>query len=189
MFEIIAITNRRLCKGDFLSQIERLCRDERISAIVLREKDLSEDEYKALAKSVIRICAFYDKKLILHHFARAALELDFKNIHLSISDLEENKERLKYFELIGASIHSMQQLAKAESLSADYVFAGHIFATDCKKGLKPRTTEFLREAVYNFPRSVYAIGGINKHNLDKVRSAGAAGACIMSLAMQENIDI
>ena len=38
---IVAITNRKLCKGEFLEQIEYLCKNH-ISKIILREKDLSE---------------------------------------------------------------------------------------------------------------------------------------------------
>ena len=58
--------------------------------------------------------------------------------------------------------------------------AGHIFPTDCKKGLPPRGPQWLREICRAFNGPVYAIGGINAGNILSVRQAGAAGACIMS---------
>ena len=55
MFKIVAVTNRKLCEGDFLKQIEKVA-SENVAAIILREKDLQEEEYGKLAESVIAIC-------------------------------------------------------------------------------------------------------------------------------------
>ena len=43
----------------FEDQIKRVC-EWHPDALVLREKDLPEDEYKALAKSILDICKAYD---------------------------------------------------------------------------------------------------------------------------------
>ena len=48
-FQILAISNRHLCNQPFEDQIKRVC-EWHPDALVLREKDLPEDEYKALAK-------------------------------------------------------------------------------------------------------------------------------------------
>ena len=45
---IIAVTNRHLCKRAFMEQMERVCRLQP-KAVILREKDLSEEEYLKLA--------------------------------------------------------------------------------------------------------------------------------------------
>ena len=58
--------------------------------------------------------------------------------------------------------------------------AGHIFATDCKKGLEPRGTEFLKNAVSSVDIDVYGIGGISPENIGKIQNTGAKGGCIMS---------
>ena len=64
--------------------------------------------------------------------------------------------------------------------------AGHIFATDCKAGLPPRGTDFLKEVCSAVQIPVYAIGGIRpeEKQIEKVLSCGAAGACIMSGMME-----
>ena len=72
----------------------------------------------------------------------------------------------------------------AEQLDAAYVTAGHIFATDCKKGVPPRGIPFLQEICSQASVPVYAIGGISAGNLPEIRQNGATGACIMSGAMQ-----
>ena len=50
---IIAVTNRRLCSRPFLQQMERVC-SLHPRAVILREKDLEESQYKALAQDVLK---------------------------------------------------------------------------------------------------------------------------------------
>lgn len=50
MCKLIVVTNRKLCKRDFLEQI-RLLVECNTDAIVLREKDLNAKEYQKLAKA------------------------------------------------------------------------------------------------------------------------------------------
>lgn len=63
---------------------------------------------------------------------------------------------------------------------ADFLIAGHIFQTDCKKDLAPRGVKFLTEIVSNVEIPVYAIGGINPQNEHLIYECGANGICIMS---------
>lgn len=65
-------------------------------------------------------------------------------------------------------------------MGACYVIAGHIFSTDCKKGVPPRGLAFLREVTNSVSIPVYAIGGITVENSGEVFAAGAAGVCMMS---------
>ena len=48
---VLAISNRSLCERPFLEQIERVCKLQP-DALVLREKDLSPQEYKELAEKL-----------------------------------------------------------------------------------------------------------------------------------------
>ena len=59
MQDVIAITNRRLCDRPFLEQIERVCKLYP-AAVILREKDLSDAEYAALAADVYSVCKKYN---------------------------------------------------------------------------------------------------------------------------------
>ena len=68
----------------------------------------------------------------------------------------------------------------AERAGATYVTAGHIYATDCKKGLPGRGLDFLKKVCAAVQIPVYAIGGINEMNADACIEAGADGVCMMS---------
>jgi thiamine-phosphate pyrophosphorylase len=84
----------------------------------------------------------------------------------------------------GASVHSVEDAILAQKSGATYLTAGHIFATDCKKGVPPRGLLFLREVCTAVSIPVYAIGGIHKENAVMCIEQGAAGVCMMSEYMR-----
>ena len=180
MFKIICVTNRQLCKEDFLLRMEKIAACHP-SAIILREKDLSTEEYLQLAVKVLKICAEYNVTCILHKYFEVAMKLGVKKIHLPLPVLREmNLFDKKFFDVIGALCHSIEELQEAEKLGCSYVTAGHIFQTDCKKNLEPRGINFLIRLRESAKVPIYAIGGINKENISQVQSVGISGACIMS---------
>lgn len=75
---------------------------------------------------------------------------------------------------------------EAERLGATYVTAGHIFTTDCKKGLPPRGLDFLKNVCDAVTIPVYGIGGIkfDPQQWNSLKKQGACGGCIMSGMMQ-----
>ena len=189
MSDILCVTNRLLCNEDFLVRIEKLAAAHP-KGIILREKDLSEDEYMGLASKVIAICKKHGVPCILHSFLNATKELKCTAMHLPMHILRElSIEDRQGFTLLGASCHSVEDAIEAERLGCTYITAGHIFDTDCKKGLSGRGLSFLKQVCESVSVPVYAIGGIDASNIAEVRKVGASGACIMSGAMQcENVD-
>lgn len=154
-------------------------------AVILREKDLSSAEYRKLAVRVIDICRKRGVLCILHSFPEVAADLGAKAIHLPLRAVKSlSPEMKKNFSAIGASCHSAEDAISAEKLGCTYITAGHIFETDCKKGLPARGVGFLGEVCRCVSIPVYALGGINKSNFKSVVAAGAKGACVMSGAME-----
>lgn len=183
MSDIIVISNSSICKEDFLLRIEKLAR-AKPKAIVLREKHLSENDYEDLAKKVIEICNKYNTQCILHNFPKVAEKLNHDALHLPLQVLATltDKEKSQY-KILGASCHSVEDALKALKLGCTYITAGHIFDTDCKKGLPGRGLDFLKEVCKSVSIPVYAIGGISSDNILMVKNSGAKGACVMSSAM------
>lgn len=177
-FKLVCVTARKLCGDDFIKRLEKISKN--CDLIILREKDLTEEEYFSLAEKFLNVCSNGRAVPVLHCFWKKALELHHDKIHLSLKDFRENPIVREKFSLVGVSVHSLEEAKEAEALGADYVTAGHIFETDCKKGLKGRGLEFLRQVSQGVSIPVYAIGGISTENMEQVREAGANGACIMS---------
>ena len=195
------ITNRKLCENENLEkQIKKIfsayekkiiLKNFEIVALTLREKDLDKNEYLNLVKKIHPICKKYGIDLILHQ--NYDLNLDEKynieGIHLSyeiFKSLNKNiREKLiKKYKRIGVSIHSLEEAKDVENLGATYVVAGHIFETDCKKGLEPRGLNFIKELSSILTIPIFAIGGINEENSSLVLNSGAFGVCMMSSLMR-----
>ena len=185
-FKIIAVSNRKLCNCPFLEQIERVCKIHP-EAVILREKDLTEEEYGTLAKEVMNICSRYQVSCILHNFWKTALELGCTSVHLPLPELRKLPEGVKeQFQRIGTSVHSVEDAKEAERLGVSYMTAGHIYVTDCKKGLAPRGLGFLKDVCSTVNVPVYAIGGIkfDEKQWEELKQNGASGGCIMSGMME-----
>lgn len=118
-FQIIAITDRKLCKSQsantkntakdidrFLARLELLAKSG-VDSVILREKDLRESEYLSLAKEAIGIFESANKanstntnkanannssnecKLILHNFIEVAYKLEYPFFHAPFGVLED----------------------------------------------------------------------------------------------------
>lgn len=182
MYEnMIAITNRNLCDKDSYFEQLAFIASLHPRAIVLREKDLTPEEYEAVAAKAIKICNAHNTPLILHNFFEVAKRLDYPYIHLPLHVLSKLNENQKaFFKLKGTSVHSVDDAVLAKKLGADYVFAGNIYETDCKKGLAGRGLEFLKNVADTTDMPVYAIGGITAARMPEILQTGAAGGCMMS---------
>ena len=195
------ISNRKLCENENLEkQIEKIfsayekkiiLKNFDIVALTLREKDLNKNEYLKLIEKIYPICQKYKINLILHQNYDLNLDekYDIEGIHLSYSifkSLNENikAELIKKYKRIGVSIHSIEEAKEAESLGASYVIAGHIFETDCKKGLKPRGLKFVEDLSSALTIPIFAIGGIDEKNSLSVINNGAFSICMMSTLMK-----
>lgn len=183
MCKLLCVTNRHICPENILRRIERLVACD-IQGIILREKDLPENEYEALARDALKLCQRQGVPLILHSFFDVAARLDISCVHFPmpvLSALEKNQRKLIRYK--GASCHSLKDAQKAKMLGCSYITAGHIFDTECKAGIPGRGTDFLKQICAAADIPVYAIGGITPDNIKSVIDAGAAGACVMKGAM------
>lgn len=200
--QMIAVTNRHLLNcphpappdsinayAGYLKQIDRIAALG-VQAIVLREKDLTEDQYELLAGAVMPICHAHHTELILHGFPETARRLGHKKIHLPLALLRNLKadgnpmpvQTACYhdFEKIGTSVHSLEEALEAQRCGAQYLFAGNIYETGCKQGLPGRGLPFLHMLCTRCEIPVYAIGGVTLARMPEILTAGAAGGCMMS---------
>lgn len=179
---ILSVTNRLLCKKDFQKRLEQIA-SAKPCGIILREKDLSAQEYEKLAKQCMEICKNYEVPFIINSFVEVAERLEVGRIQLSMADFLKQHNALEKFSCVGVSIHSQSEAKQAEHLGADYLIAGHIYDTDCKKDLPPRGLSFLKEVCSAVAIPIFAIGGIQESCILDVQKSGARGVCVMSQLM------
>ena len=180
MFDLLCLTDRTLCREPFLDRVAAIAA-ARPAALILREKDLPEPEYKLLAAQALALCRRYGVECAVHNFPQTARELGARALHLPLPRLRAlSPEERAAFPVLGASCHSLEDVREAAELGCSYGTLGHIFPTGCKPGLPPRGVELLAQVCQASPLPVYAIGGVGPGNIAQIKQAGAAGACVMS---------
>ena len=182
--DIIGVTNRKLC-NDFYKRIKEISKSN-LKYLILREKDLEYRELLIMAKNVQSILKDSNIKLIINSNVEVAEEVNAYGIQLSFKDFCKNKGK-NFNGIKGVSVHSLSEAIEAEKRGANYIIYGHVFNTDCKKGLKPRGLIEFKEICNKVNIPVYAIGGINKENYKSVLEIGADGVAVMSSLMKNSI--
>lgn len=200
---IYAITNRKLISGGeevYFKQIEKIAA-AKPDGMILREKDMAPEDYEVYAKRCREICDAWETPLILNHFWEIGEKLDIRRLHLSMPVFRQmagdadgmvetypvgKADVFKAWKQVGVSVHSREEAVYAERRGVDYLIAGHIFLTDCKKGVPARGLDFLKEICVSVEIPVFAIGGMNLEHGRMAMEAGASGVCMMSELMESD---
>ena len=133
---VIAVSNRNLCDRPFMAQLERVCQCHP-KALILREKDLTEKEYEALAEKVMELCSQYQVPCILHTYVDVAKKLSHPMIHLPLLVLEKYSNKLQDFQVVGCSVHSVEDALKAQKLGELILQQGIFTALTVKRDCHP----------------------------------------------------
>ena len=110
--------------------------------------------------------------------------LSHENTTSATTSSDGFRRKYPHIKRIGTSIHSVEDAVFAESHGADYITAGHIFTTDCKKGLPGRGIDWLKSICNAVSIPVYAIGGISDANVSMLYDCNISGYCMMSASMK-----
>lgn len=179
--KIIGVTQRNLC-DDFYKRIEEISKYD-LDYLILREKDLSDEELEYMANKIKYILAGSKIKLIINSNIKVAINTKAYGIHLSFKDFCEGDSH-GFSGIKGVSVHSLKEALIAEEDGANYLLYGHIYETSCKIGIAPRGVVELKEICRDIKIPVYAIGGINENNFQTILEAGTTGIAIMSSLMK-----
>lgn len=162
--------------------------DDGISLIQIRERELPARLLFDLAKAAAAVVAGTGAKLLVNDRADIALASGADGVHLPARSVPADilRRALPDDYLIGASVHSFEEVAAARSRGANFVVYGPVFDTPGKgKSTGLRELELVCAAADEFP--VIAVGGLSDANYESVLAAGAAGlAAIRALNNDES---
>ena len=80
---------------------------------------------------------------------------------------------------LGASVHDLEEGRVAAAAGADWLVAGHVFATSTHPGAPPRGLPWVRDLVQATTVPVIAIGGVRIEHAAVLRSAGVHGVAVI----------
>lgn len=180
--KLYLITNRKLAAGrDFLNVIGSAI-EGGLDAVILREKDLSGDDLLPIALQIKKIIANRRVSIIVNNNLEVANTIGADGYHTAFRDFMQPQPRFAGWN--GVSVHNLDEAVRAAQNGASYLLVSHIFATDCKPGLKPKGVDVIKEIKMNVSIPVIALGGINPGNCERVLAAGADGIAVMSFIMR-----
>jgi thiamine-phosphate pyrophosphorylase len=154
--------------------------------VSMREKDLSEIDQVALARTLLSIARRHGACLTLHGDAALAKACGADGVHLPAgSDPTASRAMLGPAKLIGVSLHTVTEAEAIDPNVVDYAIAGPTFETPSKPGYGP---EIGRKGVAEIARAapvpVLAIGGLNATRAAEVLAAGPVGIAVMGGVMR-----
>jgi thiamine-phosphate pyrophosphorylase len=183
VFDLYLVTDRTQTRGRDLLWLLEQALEGGVNAVQLREKDLGGKDLYDLAEKTSRLCERYRASLFINDRVDVALAVDAAGVQLGKTSLpiETARTLLGPEKLIGASIHSLEELSDAEKGGADFVLFGPVYFTPSKASFgSPQGLAALRNIVETSALPVYAIGGITGENASAVRNLGVRGIALIA---------
>ena len=194
-FKLYVITDRELCAPRTLYDTIHDLLDTGVSAIQLREKDLSDAEYIKLAEPLRTLCHAYSAQLFINSRIAIAMEVGADGLHLpgDSSSVEKVIEETNHRFIIGCSVHALTEATQREMEGADFITYSPIYPTLSKPGYGPVVgpdkigiaddLEGLQKVTEKVNIPVFALGGITPKRVSECLNAGAYGVAVMSGVM------
>ena len=181
------ITDRCLCQGLSLEAAVVRAVGGGVNVVQLREKDLAAAQLVPLADRLRAITQ--DKALlIVNTRLDVALVCGADGVHLPERGPSVAATRRLAGDgfIIGRSVHSAEEAAKAQEEGADYVQVGAIFPSRSHPGQTPAGPRLLESVAARVTIPIVAVGGITAGNVGQVMQAGARGVAVISAILDSS---
>lgn len=179
---LYAVTDRRGMGDTPLTSAVEAALEGGVTCVQLREKNLSDEEYLAMAKAIKAVTDHYSVPLIINDRVDIALAADADGVHIGQKDgsVKDARRILGPDKILGVTARSLEQALCAEDEGADYLGVGAMFPTATKNDavVTPRATVLAIADGLSIPFVV--IGGINRDNVRELKGLGASGAAVAS---------
>jgi len=142
--------------------------------IQLRDKDSSRREVLKEAVLLKQGLKGTGALFIVNDYLDVAIASESDGLHIGQFDLpiKEARRKLGDDKLIGVSCSNLKQALQAQASGADYIGIGPVFKTGTKPGSKPIGLKAIKDLKRKISIPVFALGGINSGNLEKIISSG-----------------
>lgn len=177
-FALHLVTDPRV--PDLIGSVAAACRGG-VDVVQVREKTAPALEVFHRVLALQEVLRPAPCTLIVNDRADVAVAAGADGVHLAAKSLPVASARIVVGpRLIGQSVHSLEEAVRAAEDGANYVTYGHVYPTQSKPGLAPRSLGDLQRIVEQVPVPVIAIGGITAENVAPVLETGCAGIAVIS---------
>jgi thiamine-phosphate pyrophosphorylase len=180
-----------LCEPLGMVETTRLAIKGGITAVQLRHKTASTDEFIAIGRELKEVLKGTKVALVINDNVEAAHALQADVLHIGQGDMpvEEARKLIGPDMILGLSVETLDLIKQVDADLVDYVGVGPVFATPTKPDHKPAIGfDGLAEIVAASPVPTVAIGGLKAEHVTPTLVAGADGLAIVSaICGQEDV--
>lgn len=175
-----------LDEEEYLNRVYKACKSG-VDIVQIREKDKTAREIMRLGEAVKEITDKFNIPLIIDDGVDIAYALGV-GVHLGNSDIPVTIARriLGKDAIIGASAKSVEVAKECEKDGANYLGVGAIRPTNTKVITKLTSVDTLDDISKNVDIDVFAIGGLNKDNIEILNGLDISGVCVVRAIMQRS---
>jgi len=157
------------------------------TVIQFRQKNfLTENDWEEIRK-IRRLKQEYSFTFLLNDWVEEAALMGADGCHVGKDDLSPEQARAVFWDqgqehpIIGATVHSLEELEALRGQKLAYIGVGPIFGTESKNtGLPPLGLEKLAEICTYSPFPVVGIGNIKPESVPALLQAGVTGIAVLS---------
>ncbi|MBF76030.1 thiamine phosphate synthase [Candidatus Poribacteria bacterium] len=187
-FRLYAITDQSSCyPTPLLEQIQYLL-DLGVPAIQLREKELSDEDFRRLADLTQRMMVDYPTHFFINSRWQLAAKMRVDGVHLPAQLTNQIRIAKSAGLLVGSSAHNLAEAQQQAAEGADFITYSPIFPTSSKPGHTVGLCALAQVSeMIDIP--VFALGGIKPRNIVSCQRVGAFGVAVMSGMMADQLVI
>ncbi len=158
-----------------------------VEIVQLRDKELGDEELVAVANAARALCERLGALLIVNDRPLVARESGADGLHVGQDDMPVAEARAIVGPdvLLGLSTHAPGEIDAAVRATGDgmplvdYIGVGPVHETPTKPGRPAVGPELVRYAAEHAAVPFFAIGGLDRPNLDEVLDAGATRVVVL----------
>lgn len=156
-----------------------------VDTVQVRDKGAPAAELIESVLEIARAARSRAVRVLVNDRVDVALATRAYGVHLAAKSLPPAVARplLEPWQLLGVSVHSIEDAVRAARDGADYVTFGHVFPTWSHEHEAPRGLAALAAVVAAVEVPVLAIGGITAARVADVLATGCAGIAVISAVL------
>jgi 8-oxo-dGTP diphosphatase len=149
----------------------------------IREAALSVERREAFAREATRLAHAHGARVLVNGDLALARHVGADGVHLPCVQLLRLEARPD-LPLVAASCHNAPELARAAALELDFAVLGPVKETLSHPGVAGLGWGRVAQLLENISLPVYALGGLNRDDLDTAQQAGAHGIAALRAAWE-----
>lgn len=155
--------------------------DAGLRLLQLREKELSREALRELARRVVTLAHARGAKVLLNGDVALAQEVGADGVHLTSTQLMDLKGRPE-INWCAASCHSAEELRLAETFGCDFAVLSPVLPTQSHPGALHLGWENFAAIATGSTIPLYALGGLQREDMQTAWRNGAHGIALLRQA-------